>query len=177
MPEPVSLIALATVATVGGAGCLRETRSRTSGVSIQAEFVVNAARELVDRNDQTASIAGHRATVLSDLHELAAEHSQPGWDGGEAPPVSAIAIKNASNLILALPSSVPNPELAVDPDDGAIALEWCGGPSRIFSVSVGNSTRMACAGIDGGYSWHGVAPYGGATVSDFVLQGIQRVLG
>lgn len=85
-------------------------------------------------------------------------------------------MEQARRLILALPPTIPNPELAVDPDDGAISLEWYAGRSRVFSVSVGNSPRMACAGIDGTDSWHGVASFDGAKAPTFVLQSIQRVL-
>ncbi|MCH7229059.1 hypothetical protein [Haloferula sp. A504] len=177
MPEPVSIITFAGVAVLGGAGCLRETQARSSGVSDQAGFVAETARSLVARNDLTASIIGNRAEVMSELYELAGEHAQPGWDGAEAPAVSEAVLERAAELIAALPSSVPNPELAVDPDDAAIALEWSNGPHRVFSVSVGESQRMACAGIDGTDVWHNVSRFDGATVPPFVLHGIQKVLG
>lgn len=54
----------------------------------------------------------------ADLEEILKQHSTPGWDGAEAPPVSPVAMDQARRLILALPPSIPNPELAVDPDDG-----------------------------------------------------------
>lgn len=79
-------------------------------------------------------------------------------------------------FIQALPPWVPAPEFAVDPDEGAISLEWYAGPSRVFSASVRHSSRMACAGLDGTDSWHGVAQFDGAKVPDFVLQSIQRIL-
>jgi hypothetical protein len=111
-----------------------------------------------------------------EFSKLLGSHSTKGWDGAEASPVSPVALGRARDLILALPTSIPDPELAVDPDDGAISLEWYAGPSRVFSVSVGLSARMACAGLDGTDSWHGVAGFDGAKVPDFVLQSIQRVL-
>lgn len=129
-----------------------------------------------NRRDRSLSITGLRGAVLSELMELRNEHSEKGWDGAEAPPVAAVALDRARELILALPFSIPNPELAIDPDDGAISLEWYAGPSRVFSVSVGLSSRMACAGLDGTDSWHGVARFDGAKVPDFVLQSIQRIL-
>lgn len=175
MPEPISLIAFTSVG-LGGAAGLRDVSNRRSGFSEHADFVAREAQILIEKNDRSFSIIGERGKVLSELLELQAEHSTPGWDGAEAPPVSPIAMDQARRLILALPSSIPNPELAVDPDDGAISLEWYAGPSRVFSVSVGTSSRMACAGIDGTDSWHGVASFDGVKAPPFVLQSIQRVL-
>ncbi len=107
--------------------------------------------------------------------ELSQEHSHRGWDGAEAPPVSPVALDRAQELIMSLPPSIPNPELAVDPDDGAVSQEWYAGSSRIFSVSVGLSSRIACAGIDGTDSWHGVAHFDGTKAPEFVIQSIERI--
>jgi hypothetical protein len=175
MPEPISLIAFTAVG-LGGAAGLRDVSNRRSGFSDQANFVAREARTLVERNDRSLSILGPRGAVLSELMDLQHEHSRCGWDGAEAPPISTMALNQAREIILALPASIPNPELAVDPDDGAVSLEWYGGPARIFSISASGAPRMACAGIDGTDSWHGVARFDGTKVPDFVLQGIQRVL-
>jgi len=59
-----------------------------------------------------------------EFSKLAKAHSHPGWDGAAAPPVSPIALNLVRELLLSLPPSIPNPELAVDPDDGAVSLEW-----------------------------------------------------
>ena len=176
MPEPVSLIALVATAGIGGAATLRDVANRRSGFSDSARYVAHRVSSLVQKNDQAFSTTALRNAVLSDLVDLAGEHSECGWDGAEAPPVSHIASQQARSLILALPAEVPDPELAVDPDDGAIALEWYTGPARVFSVSVGSSTRMACAGIDGTDAWHGVARFDGNKVPEFVLQSIRRVI-
>lgn len=165
-----------TACGLGGPAVLRDVSNRRSGFSESAAYVAREAKALVERNDRAFSSIGTRGPVLSALVELRAEHSHPGWDGAEAPPVSPLAVQRAGELILALPSKIPNPELAVDPDDGAVSLEWYAGPSRIFSVSVGISARLACAGIDGSDSWHGVARFDGARVPDFVIQGMQRIM-
>lgn len=114
--------------------------------------------------------------IAPDFSELLQAHRSKDWDGAEAPTISPVALDRARELIMSLPLSIPNPELAVDPDDGAVSLEWYAGPSRVFSVSVGNSPRMACAGIDGTDSWHGVARFDSAKVPNFVIQSIQRIL-
>lgn len=175
MPEPISLIAITAVG-LGGAAGLRDVSNRRSGFSDHAKFLTCEAKTLVARNDRSLSIIGARGAVLSELMDLVIEHSQPGWDGQQAPPVSVLALGQARELILALPSGIPNPELAVDPDDGAVSLEWYAGSSRIFSLSVGSSRRMACAGIDGTDSWNGVARFDGVNLPDFVLQSIRRII-
>lgn len=175
MPEPISLIAFTAVG-LSGAAALRDVSNRRSGFSDHANFLVREAKTLVERNDRSLSFLGQRSAVLSELMDLKQEHSLPGWDGAEAPPVSPMALEQTRQLLLALPADVPNPELAVDPDDAAVSLEWYAGPSRVFSVSLGVSPRLACAGIDGTYGWHGVAPFDGARLPEFILQGIRRVI-
>ncbi|MEI6605536.1 MAG: hypothetical protein WCP35_09520 [Verrucomicrobiota bacterium] len=174
MPEPLSLV-VATL-SLGGCAALREFSSRGTGLSPDADYLAREARELVVNVERSIALTGSRSAVLSELVDLVDEHGHPGWDGAEAPAVSSLAIAKARALILALPESLPSPELAVEPDDGAISLEWYGGPSRIFSVSVGLSDRLACAGMDGTDSWHGVTRFNGCGVPDFVLQSIRRVL-
>ncbi|MCF7676169.1 MAG: hypothetical protein K9M97_12545 [Akkermansiaceae bacterium] len=174
MPEPISLIAFTAVGLSGAAG-LRDISNRRSGFSDYANFLAREAKTLVEKNDRSLAMIGHRSAVLSALMDLKNEHSHRGWDGADAPPISPVALDQARDLIMALPPSIPNPELAVDPDDGAVSLEWYAGPSRIFSVSIGNSPRMACAGLDGTDSWHGVARFDGVKLPEFVWQGIQRV--
>lgn len=117
-----------------------------------------------------------RMRVVPDFSGLLKEHCERGWDGADAPPLGSTAVEQSRLLILTLPSDIPNPQLAVDPDDGAVSLEWYGGPSRVFSISVGGSSHVACAGIDGTDSWHGVVCFDGSKTPDFVLQGIRRIL-
>lgn len=176
MPEPISLIAITAVG-LSGVAALRDISNRRSGFSDQAIYLAREAKTLIGKNDRSLSLIGQRGAILSELMDLKREHSQRGWDGGEAPPVSPVALDRARELIISLPPSIPNPELAVDPDDGAVSLEWYAGPSRIFSVSVGRSFRMACAGIDGTDSWHGVARFDGTKLPEFVIQSIQRIIG
>ena len=114
--------------------------------------------------------------VDSTLAELLASHGELGWDGAVAPALTGATLENVRAFVMALPAWVPDPEFAMDPDDGAVSVEWYGGPSRIFSVSVGLSDRLACAGMDGTDSWHGVTRFLGGVVPDFVLQSIRRVL-
>jgi hypothetical protein len=115
----------------------------------------------------------HIDSILSELLE---SHGKIGWDGVKAPALSKATIVNVRAFILTLPPWVPDPEFAVDPDDGAVSIEWYGGHARNFSVSVGQTNRLACAGIDGTDSWHGVVDFKAVKTPDFVLQSIQRIL-
>ncbi|RYD70262.1 MAG: hypothetical protein EOP84_27005, partial [Verrucomicrobiaceae bacterium] len=129
MPEPISLIGIAAV-SLGGGAALRDFSSRNSGVSNSARFLAKEAKDLVEKNDRSISWMGSRSAIISELMGLQSEHGVKGWDGADAPPVNLLALEKARDLILALPTSIPDPELAVDPDDGAISLEWYAGPSR-----------------------------------------------
>lgn len=114
--------------------------------------------------------------VLEDLERLVADHGKPGWDGDQAPGVSFAVREFAAEFIRALPETVPAPELAVDPDDGAISFEWRGGYRKVFSVSIGASGRLACAGLRGSDQWHAVLGFDGGRMPDDVVRSIRSVV-
>jgi hypothetical protein len=158
-------LALTTVAAVRS-----NARSKTA-TSVEGQFASAQVTQLYDRLDETISLQSAHSDLIAELDNLAAEHSLPGWDGIEAPPVSYTTIAHARLFIDALPAGVPKPELAVDPDNAAISFEWHGGYRRVFSVSIGDSGRLACAGLDGVDQWYAALGFDGelpALVSDSI---------
>ncbi|BDB15041.1 hypothetical protein [Acidithiobacillus ferrooxidans] len=75
--------------------------------------------------------------------------------------IPAGAIERALRLVQALPVSFPIPEVAIDPD-GAISLDWVGSRTRIFSISVGDSDRVAYAWINSSDRGNGVVRFAGS---------------
>ncbi len=171
MPDLVSMTALTMTACVA----LRAQVRRGSAVSAEGEYVRSHVTEVWDNFGRSISMQGAHADLLDQLDALIAEHVNPGWDGNVAPPVSYATAQNARDLIKALPATVSSPELAVEPDDAAISFEWYGGYRKVFAVSVGNSGRLACAGLDGTDQWHAALHFEGETVPTFVLDSIRRV--
>ena len=143
------------VLPIVAAGTIALTRPR-SGVSMstEGEFAKGQVTQIWNRFDETITFQSPHMELLAELETLEAEHSLPGWDGNQAPPVSYSTVENAREFIAVLPAETPTPELAVDPDNAAVSFEWHGGYRRVFSVSIGESGRLACAGLDGTDQWH-----------------------
>lgn len=146
----------------------------TAAVSAEAVFASNQAMAAWERFEKTYSLKSPHGDLISELEMVAAEHSLPGWDGNLAPAVSFSTVSNARDFVRALPDGIPSPEIAVDPDDAAISFEWHGGYRQVFSVSLGESGRLACAGLDGTDQWHAALGFENE-IPAFVLDGIRRV--
>ena len=126
-----------------------------------------------------AAYTNSRAGVLADLDGQIIESLSSEEDGGEAPTVSFNSYWNAKEFLILLPASIPDPEVAIEPDDGAISLEWHFGYRRVFAVSVGQSRRIAFAGLNGTDRVHGVAEFDekqGVTPSK-VLEEVRSIAG
>jgi len=145
-----------------------------AAISPEGEFASAQVTEVWDRFDGTFSFQPPHSELLSEVESLVAEHSMPGWDGADAPPISFATFANAREFVSALPESVPLPELAVDPDDGAISFEWHGGYRKVFSVSIGESGRLACAGLDGTDQWYGAWTFD-SEIPALVTESVRRV--
>lgn len=147
-----------------------------SAFSVEGQFAREQVTKVWDGLDSAVSLRVPHAALLGELDALILEHSNPGWDGQEAPPVSYIIAQNAKGIIRALPADIPSPELAVDPDDAAISFEWHGGYRKVFSFSVGASGRLACAGLNGTDRWHAALAFDGERLPALVLQSVRQVL-
>lgn len=168
-------IVLAATFALTTAAAVRSSSRTGFALSAEGEFASAQVTKVWDHFESTYSNQTAHSDLLADVDNLLAEHSLPGWDGADAPAVSFATAANAREFILALPDSVQSPELAVDPDDGAISFEWYGGYRKVFSVSVGERGRLACAGLDGTDQWYGAWAFNGK-IPTIVIESIQRVL-
>lgn len=116
-----------------------------------------------------------KSAAISQVRALVAECAAAGWDGNGAEPISQAAASLAVDLIRALPDGVALPEFAPEPD-GSISLDWIQSRSRLFSLSVGTSSRLAYAWLDGEDRGHAVAAFDGATVPWRVLEEIRGIM-
>ena len=170
MLEIISMTAVAMFA----ADSLASRAVRTgSAYSAEGQFARSQVTKVWAGLDSSVSLQAPHAALFDELEALVVEHSTPGWDGQEAPSISFITALNAREFIKALPSSISSPELAVDPDDAAISFEWHGGFRKVFSVSIGVSGRLACAGLNGTDRWHGALAFNGERLPALVLEGIR----
>lgn len=110
---------------------------------------------------------------LESLEDVVEEASVPNWDGYDALPVTQLVQYKAEQFLTALPSSIPNPEIGVDPD-GEVSFEWYNGPGNIFSVSISGGGKLTYAGIFGLSKVHGVE-YFEDKIPRAILNNLQRL--
>lgn len=99
-----------------------------------------------EMNDVFISIKpSEQQWVFNELEELSVNASRPNWDNLGSAPLDADTYQIAKRFILALPSSLPAPELTVD-RDGEVNFDWFGPGGQIFSASLRKDGRIAFAG-------------------------------
>jgi len=118
------------------------------GRSDSAQTIVRyygAARQhLLD----SMSLRSAAETALADLEKLRTDASAEGWDGYGACHIHGDAYYQARIFIQALPTTVPAPEISVDPD-GEVAVDWLFGKGLRLSVSIGKRGRLTFASVLG----------------------------
>jgi len=169
MPEPLSVVLAA-----GYAAALNVAARRDSAVSPEAAAIRNAAFDEIDSAERSIALFGAKSVALSRLYELAEECAKAGWDFEGAAAVPADVISRTAEFIRALPSCVPLPEIAGEPD-GALSLDWIRSRTQVFSVSIGNTSRLPYAWIDGTDRGHGVARFDGSTIPARILSGVREI--
>ncbi len=147
----------------------------SSAVSLEADEVRKAVREIMNAAERSQALFAEKAAAISQLWALATECEEEGWDGSGAAAIDLDAVVLAERFLRALPNRIPLPELAVEPD-GSISLDWIRSRNRLFSVSVGRRSRLAYAWLDGADTGHGVAGFGGHSVPPRILEGVEAVV-
>lgn len=166
MPEPVS------TAVAGYTLALYLATRTGSAVSREAAAVRDAASAIVAAREKSLALFGAKRAVIERIDELALECGSDGWDGENGLCLSPGAIDRAVSFVRAFPDGLPLPEVAPEPD-GAISFDWIVARTRVFSVSIAATNRLAFAWIDGTDRGHGVARFDGDTVPARILGGIR----
>ena len=146
-----------------------------TGVGDAARYVrvqVEKARQHGESTEtHRVPVAAH---LLKEISDIWVECSKPNWDGYGAFPVNPNAISEAIDFAKLVPSWLPQPEVAAEPD-GAIGFEWNAGNDRVFVASVSGNGIIVYAGLLGpGNKAHGTTVFGGRTPND-IFQFVSRV--
>lgn len=131
---------------------IRRPETSTGGAAPHAGAVGPDAEEL-DRRVRDA-IAGIRQERHFAARDRLGEILLRDGEDPEAVPVSVSACVRAREFLELLPSAFPTPDVSPDPD-GEIGLDWIVNRSRMFSVSIGPSTRLGYSGLLDGNSIYG----------------------
>lgn len=169
MPEALS------VTSLSGLSALHALAREGSAVSTAAQTVRQAASDVVEHVERSQALFGSKADAISRIWSLANECAEADWNGEGAASINRTAVFNAIAFIRLLPDSLPLPEFAPEPD-GSISLDWMRSRSRIFSLSVGATDRLAYAWLDGTDKGHGVARFDGEVVPPRILDGIISIV-
>ena len=116
------------------------------GVSDDAQALNLFFKKMLEDCSQSVVIGANAS--LQELYNLWGECISENWDGYGAQPVDPNSFNEAERFIRALPTTVREPEVAVDPD-GEISLEWYFEPRKVFSVSIGKRNEITYAGLYG----------------------------
>ncbi len=116
------------------------------GVSDDVRALNLFVEEMFEDCSQSVIINANQS--LQELYNLWGECSSENWDGYGAQPVDPESFNEAERFIRALPTTVREPGVAVDPD-GEISLEWYFEPRKVFSVSIGKRNEITYAGLYG----------------------------
>jgi hypothetical protein len=147
-----------------------------TAVSPEADTIRRSVSAVTESMYESVWLYGLRTEAVSEILTVAARHGRPDWDGEGAEPISELATDRAIAFIRALPRSVPVPEIAPEPD-GSISLDWIDSRSRVLSISIGVSDRLAFAWLDGTNRGHAVERFDGERIPPLILERIRETMG
>lgn len=127
-----------------------------TGLSSESEFVFETSCDAQDHTSQPISL-GWKLDLYDQVIEIAADCSEPDWDGYDARPLSPEAKERALQIIRLLPDSVQIPELAPSPE-GEISFEWYVGRDRLLSVTPQNELLIYAAIVGPDHTQYGRVP-------------------
>lgn len=142
-----------------------ESWQRADGVSDVAVHLQESFRKLFRSTDDVLTLSDRESTFERRLRFVLDELTV---DDGQCA-VSAASVRRAFQLVQSLPNGIPVPDVAIDPD-GEVELDWMPSRTRMFSISLGDSDRLAYAWLDGSDHAHGVFRFINAIPQPLLLQ-------
>ncbi len=131
------------------------SQMKSQGISQEAEKIDSNWDELLSRLRQSHTVGELPFTCLKNLHEAVSNAKEEDWDGYGGQAVDVLTSSNAKRFIFSLPSTIPVPEISIEPD-GEIAFEWYLGSHWVLSASIGLASEINYAGLLGTSKIHGV---------------------
>jgi len=156
------------------AGTLIFTSSTDVGLSHDADRLRRLTEDLAFDFSAPAIALAPPETRLA-LEEVYREASVDNWDGYGAKAVAPETYERARLFLNLIPTTAPPAEVSAEPD-GEISFEWRRGPWRLFSVSVGPTSRLTYAGLFGRRRAHGTEFFVNE-LPEVITRNLRRLLG
>jgi len=120
----------------------------SGGASPDADRIPALLQEIVVRFKRSATGDQRIAEPTRNIYDVYDRCQRQNWNGEDALPVSKEAVKEAENLLLALPAYIPIPDIYPDPT-GAIVFEWYRRPRHRLALSIYGNGTLEFAGLLG----------------------------
>jgi len=169
MPEPFS------IGVAGYTMAIYLAARPSSAVSREADVLRESVCEIIESAERSVALYGARTSLMSEIFAIAEECGADGWDAGDGSAIGSAVVDAAIAFIRVLPLDLPLPEGAAEPG-GSISLDWIASRTRVFSLSIGATNRLAFAWIDGTDRGHGVARFDGDAIPSRILSGIREIM-
>lgn len=123
------------------------------GTDLTARIV--ASVESLRESETVGRAIANRRLALDEAVE---ECSVPNWDGYGAAPANGLSIEWAGRFLEDLPTSVRDPEIAIDPQ-GDVVLDWILENGHMLSVSISAVGEISYAMRSHSSKFTGIEPY------------------
>jgi len=143
-----------------------EAAAGSKGFSAEAAIIREQIDALKEARSRAVTLDTGDRETLRRMNEVAAECGKGDWDAEGAAALSPASFLTARRFLDALPASLRNPEVSLDPD-GEMVFEWTGRARQAFSISFGAGGKLTYAGLFGPSTTHGV---------EYITYGIPREL-
>ena len=146
------------------------TRTVNTGTSPESKSLQKTIETMVNHFRSRVE----RQTAFAELAGLIGRASKPNWDQYNGQPLSVDVYYLALRFLVALPATLPAPEVGLDPD-GEVSFEWTNGPEKIFTVSADAKGRLSYAGLFGeGKTAHGTEVFDD-TIPETIIRNVERL--
>lgn len=126
----------------------------SAGVSSDARAVNDIIQTTWEELAGSVALRRTSESGIAQLTAALAAAAKPNWDGYGAVPADRRAATQSIKFLRALPTTLPPPEVSVDPD-GEIDVLWHLGATRTLSVSVGPTGRLTYSALVGAAQTYG----------------------
>jgi len=147
----------------------------STGVSSAADELEGLITQAAGALGESLAVGGTAEAGMAQLRRLQSSASEPNWDGYGAQAVNPRAVDEAIAFLRVLPTTVPVPDIAADPD-GEVDLMWHVEPRRTLSVSVAPTGKLTYAALIGETQTYGTEWLAGG-IPHTILYALGRLLG